>query len=121
MQLLAIRRVQTDHKDSLKLSRTRLARELHISAGTFKKYFIDIKHPNKPKGFYVGSTLMYSEQDINNFLVNELVPFYDHMILLEPRPTRTVFDPQSNYYTLQNKHGLQEFTHQDIGQRKDDN
>lgn len=116
MQLLAIRRVQTDHKDSYKLSRTRLARELHISAGTFKKYFIDIRHPKKPQGFYVGPTLVYSEKDINNFLINELIPFYAHMVLLEPKPTRVVQDPQSNYYTLRNRHNLQEFTHQDIQQ-----
>lgn len=107
MIILGIREVKTDHKDSLMLTKTRLAKELGVSVGTFQKYFIDTKNPEKPKAVWRKGRARYSEKDVNNFLYNHVVPLYGHMRLLKPLPTKPVYDAQNKYYQLQNKYNLQ--------------
>lgn len=109
MQFLAICPLNTDHKDSLTLTRTRIAREMRISPGTFKKYFIDTDNPEKPVPIRLNQRWVFSEAEINNFLINHVIPVYPHMILMEARPTRKPRDPQSNYYTLKNKYNINVF------------
>lgn len=40
MIILGIRPLETDHADAMLLTKTRIAKELGISVGTFTKYFI---------------------------------------------------------------------------------
>lgn len=109
MLFLAICPLNTDHSESLTLTRTRIAREMKISAGTFRKYFIDTDNPNKPKPINLGGRLVFREEEVNNFLINHVIPVHTHMVLMEAQPTRVPKDPQSNYYTLINKHNVKTF------------
>ena len=106
MILLGIHLLNSDQKDSLNLTMTRICKELKISPGTFKKYFLHTKLPNKPKPINNGRYTTYSERDINNFLLNELAPRYKNITVLAANPTKPVFNPNNQYYTLQNMYNI---------------
>ncbi len=109
MIILGIRPLETDHADAMLLTKTRIAKELGISVGTFTKYFIKTDDKNKPKATIYKGRLRYSEREINNFLYNHVIPFYKHMALLESKPTKPISNKESQYYTLENKYEIKTF------------
>ena len=78
MIILGIRPLETDHADAMLLTKTRIAKELGISIGTFTKYFIKTDDKNKPKATLYKGRLRYSEREVNNFLYNHVIPFFEH-------------------------------------------